>query len=217
MNKRLAAIILLVFAAAGVSSASVILDKVPNLGPFWSPLSSTGSYVYADSFVLAGGSDSLLTKLGVYMELLDVGTPGSEFRFELLADSAGSPDPTAVLGQTASLQATNTSLALVTASLLGPVRLTLGTRYWIAVSTVGLGGVGSYQVGGHTQNSIYNDNGTFWFSNDPTGLTWDAFNGEGRTPEMAIYAEGSPVPEPGTCLALFAGLIALAVLRRKSA
>jgi hypothetical protein len=29
---------------------------------------------------------------------------------------------------------------------------------------------GSYQAGGHTQNSVYNDDGTFWYSNDPAGV-----------------------------------------------
>jgi hypothetical protein len=74
-----------------------------------------------------------------------------------------------------------------------------------------LTGAGDYQVGAHTQGS---DGGTFWFSNNGT-----EFDGQNNNPEMAIYAEasGSAVPEPGTCLALFAGLIALAVARRKLA
>jgi hypothetical protein len=52
--------------------------------------------------------------------------------------------------------------------VVAPVTLLAGSRYWVIGSTVGQTNQGSYGVGAHTQ-SIYSDNGTFWYSNDPNG------------------------------------------------
>jgi len=49
--------------------AATIVDKTPDLGPFWHPLSTTGTYVYTDSFVFSGTTGTLATVLGVYMHL----------------------------------------------------------------------------------------------------------------------------------------------------
>ena len=81
--------------------------------------------------------------------------------------------------------------------------------YWFAATVVGESGPGFYQVGGHTQNSQYNDNGTFWYSNDPSG---QSFDGQNLTPEMAFHV-GTAVPAPAS-LAL-AGLGGLVATRRR--
>jgi hypothetical protein len=76
--------------------------------------------------------------------------------------------------------------------------LTAGVQYWFAANVIGLTADARIKVGGHTQNSGgINDNGTFWFSNDPTGINFD---GQGLTPEMAFRVELEPVPEPTTLL-----------------
>lgn len=182
------------------ASAAVIVDKTPDLGPYWQPLDGTpnGTYVYTDSFVFTGATGTLLDTVGVY--LLSLGGAGTPFRYEVYADNANAPNPASVLGTSGYMQDANTTLHLDTATLLSPFALTNGSRYWIAASTVGQPSQGAYQFGGHTQNSIYADNGTFWFSNDPAGL---AFDGQRLTPEIAIYAASVgiaavPVPEPAT-------------------
>jgi len=142
-------------------------------------LSADGTYVYADSFVFSGVSGTLVDTLGVYMTLPD-GDAGSLFRFELPGDASNSPDPNNVLAVTAYQTSSVSTLQLVTGALLTPYVLTSGDRYWIAASTVGQQGGISYQVGAHTQNSIYNDNATFWYSNDPTG--WTQFRWYERCP-----------------------------------
>jgi hypothetical protein len=215
MRRIMAILVVMVVGATGVGLAGVIVDKVPDLGPYWHPLGvPPATSVYADSFVFSGGPDNLLATIGIYMQLWD-SPPGSTFRFELLGDSSNAPDPSNVLGVTPYLSVSNTALELVTADLLVPVALAAGTRYWITGSTVGQTGGGGYQVGGHTQNSIYPDNGTFWYSNDPNGIV---FGGQRLTPEMAIYGAtaGTAVPEPAAYLTLLAGLAGLAVLRRRA-
>jgi len=111
------------------------------------------------------------------------------------------------------MTASNTTLQLINNTLLSPVSLTNGVRYWVAASTVGQsGGSGlAYQVGGHTQGV---DLGTFWYSNDPAGQNFD---GRSQTPEMAIFVgSGVSVPEPATYTLLLAGF-AVAALRRRRA
>lgn len=194
-------------------SAGVIIDKGPDQGPYWSPLSAASTYVYADSFVFTGSTGTLAETLGIYM--LSQDGMGSNFRFELLADLSDAPDPNTVLAVTDYQQFNDPDLHLVTGSLLIPYALVNGVRYWVAGSTVGQSGGAGYQVGGHTQNSIYQDDGTFWYSNDAAGMSFD---GQGLTPEMAIYVSNSApsaVPEPATYACVVAGLAVLALLRRR--
>ena len=205
-----------IVAFSTLAPAAVILDKPADLGPYWHPLSATGTYAYANSFVFTGTSGTVADTLGVYMRLNEgeEGT-GSPFRFELLADNGNAPDPANVLAVSGYQQYSGTTLQLVTGSLLVPYALTNGTRYWVSASTVGQQGGEAYQVGGHSQNSVYADNGTFWYSNDSSGMNFD---GQSLTPEMAIYVAGgeSAIPEPTASAMIAAGLGLLAFLRRRS-
>ena len=88
-----------------------------------------------------------------------------------------------------------------------------GQRYWFVATCVGEAGTGDFTVGGHTQNSVYPDNGTFWYSNDPPGITFD---GQNNTPEMAFevtldsFAAVS-IPSSGPFgIALLIAMVALA-------
>lgn len=113
------------------------------------------------------------------------------------------------LATTAVLTDPGTTLHLSSAAVLLPAAITDGMRYWIVATTVGLGqGTDVYTLGGHVQNSIYNDDGTFWYSNEPDGLI---FFGRQVTPELAICAGSdasaeSVAPEPGTWTGLLLGL-----------
>jgi hypothetical protein len=205
-------IVLAVVLLASLAPAAVIVDKSPDLGAYWQPLSGDGTYVYSNSFVFSGVSGTLVDTLGVYMQFNGGSAPA--FRFELLGDNSNSPDPGTVLGVTGYQTYTGSSLQLITDTLLFPYALTNGTRYWVAASTVGQSGTGDYQVGGHTQNSIYNDNGTFWYSNNPAGTVYD---GQRLTPEMAIYASGggAAIPEPASIALIAGGLGLLGFFRRR--
>jgi len=188
------------FTANPASAGPIpIVNNAPDLGSFWNPLSGGGTYVYTNSFVYSGPTGVLMDTVGVYLRNI-TNNAGSAFRFEVYADNSGAPDPTNVLGVTAYQQVSNTTLALVTDSLLNPIPLVNGATYWIAASAVGQADQGDYQVGGFSGGG-----GSFWYSNDPTGLTFD---GRNLQPQMAIFASGSPaaaaVPEP-TSLALFGG------------
>ena len=210
---RAAFVLLVLISLVSGAAAVTIVDKVPDLGPQWEPLDGTpyGGYVYANSFVFGGSSGTLMKSVGIYMFNAG-GATGSPFRFEVYADNANAPDPNTVLGLTNYMQVANTSLDLVTRPLLSPINLVNGTRYWIAASTVGQASQGShYMVGGHTQNSIYVDNGTFWFSNDPAGLVFD---GQAQTPEISIYAS-TAIPEVSTFALFGLGTLGLMVWRRR--
>lgn len=183
------------------------LDKTPDQGNFWFPLGEGGTPIYANSFIFNGApADNVLSKLGVHIRNSGTGA-GQDLRFYLLADGTNNPTPTVLSTSLFDVQTNSDVLVLLTADM-GATNLTVGQRYWVAIE--GQGGGEVYQVGGHTQNSVQNDDGTFWFSNPGDFGNWD---GQALTPEMAIYVE--TVPEPATMIALGAGIAALVARRRR--
>jgi len=215
--RRLSVLAVGLFAAANLSFGAVIVDKAPNDIPFgtWNPLSGTGTYVYAGSFVASDAA--LVNVLGIYIANEDTMLDPSQFQLQLWGDLGNAPDPFNVLATTGILTQPSNILALITGNLLAPVNIVAGTRYWIAATTVGLSGTDEYGVGSHIQNSVYNDNGTFWYSNDAAGINFD---GQALTPELSIYAEGDVVggeaPEPATWAMMAMGLGGLAAWRKRT-
>lgn len=203
-------------AIALPATALTTIEKPPDLGPFWQPLSPNGgTYVYSDCFVAPAGADIHVQALGTWLqELVSGGVPegsatrpdfvpegGStpDVRFEIWGD-AGGPDAGNVLATTGTLSPEPTGLELVTAPVqLGATPLTPGQVYWFAATVVGEQGTGAYQVGGHTQNSVYPDNCTFWYSNDPAGVNFD---GQNLTPEMPFSVTLDEVPLPVELLSI---------------
>ncbi len=196
------ALIVSAIVAAGAAVASADITKNPDLGNYWFPVGANGTYVYADSFVADGNS---VYNLGTWLDSL--GTGGSDVRFEVWGDTGAGPDPFNVIASTGTLSIGDTSgLQYFQANASGS--MTSGNMYWFIITGVGETGPGSYQTGGHTQNSQYNDNGTFWYSNDPAGISFD---GQRLTPEMAFHVGTIPAP---ASLALL-GLGGLSAARRR--
>lgn len=200
MRNSIAVTMLAIVAGATVASADITKD--PDLGNYWNPIGPSGSYVYADSFI---ADDVAVNELGTWLD--SVGSGGSSLRFEVWGDNAG-PDAGNVIASTGSMNIGSTSgLEYFSAPASGS--LSNGSKYWFIITAVGESGSGFYQTGGHTQNSQQNDNGTFWFSNDPNGIVFD---GQNFIPEMAFHV-GTGVPAPAS-LALI-GLGGLAAGRRR--
>ena len=211
LNKLLSTTLL---AASGVlllaaAANATTLTKSPDLGNFWQPLGSQGTYVYADSFIAP--STGTVTDLGMWLN-----GGSSSLVFEILADSGNSPNAAVVLASTGVMSFSLGSLTFEHAAPASSSVLTAGQEYWFAGSTVGLGGSGNYNVGGHTQNSDgITDNGTFWYSNNALGI---GFDGQKLTPEMAFSVSiAEAVPEPASMALLGAGLCALSAFRRRAA
>jgi hypothetical protein len=195
INRALVFVLSLLLTTA-VQAASTV-HKPADVGPYWSPLGNQNATdVYANSFIAP--ESGAPTALGTYLMVDSANVPN--LRFEIWGDNAG-PDPTNVIASTGSLALPvdgnlNCFSARVT-TLNGS--LVQDQVYWFAATGVGEAGApGSYQTGGHTQNSVYADNGTFWYSNDPAGITFD---GQNLTPEMAfeVQIEGGAGTE---CLGL---------------
>jgi hypothetical protein len=202
--------VMMTVTLALASAAGADIVKKPDLGNFWFPIDpNNGTYVYADSFV--PDHDCTVTDLGMWLD--DLGSGGSKIRFEVWGDTGGfGPDASNVLSSTGSVSpATNAGLAYNQYSA-SPANLIGGNTYWFAATVVGEKGPGFWQTGGHTQNSDgIIDNGTFWYSNDPSGISFD---GQNLTPEIA-YAVFCKVPTPGSAALL--GLGGLIVTRRRRA
>ena len=200
------------------STFAAFVEKAPDVGDYWYPLSNTGTYVYANSFVAP--EDGTASDLGLW---LNGGSPDVVFQiYGSIGDNpANGPDTTAVLATTAVQSGLSfSSLTYYESSVLGgSTPLTASNTYWFGASTVGLGGdSGYFNVGGHTQNSGgIVDNGTFWYSNDPAGINFD---GQNNTPEMAFkvtYTPGVPnqIPLPSSCLLVVSGIVGIAGVRKK--
>ena len=219
INRVLIAALFLLLTTA-VQAASTV-HKPADQGPFWHPIgNSDGTYVYADSFVAPESGSP--TALGTYLREDLAGPPS--IRFEVWGDDNG-PDPTNVIASTGSLapavDGDLTCFYAAVTTLNGS--LTQDETYWFAATVVGEPlAPGEYQTGGHTQNSVYADNGTFWYSNDPAGINFD---GQDLTPEIAFEVRvngggtasctelAPPAPEPAPIPTLDkAGLLLLILL-----
>ncbi len=192
---------------AGTANAGTII-KSPDLGDYWGPLSSWGTHVYANSFIAT--TTGTVTDLGTWLN-----GGSSALVFEILADSGNSPNGAGILASTAVLSFNNAALTFEHAAPFRGATLIAGREYWFAASTVGLGGTGAYNVGGHMQNSGgITDNGSFWYSNSASGLSFD---GQHLTPEMAFSVTISGLPEPASIALLGTGMLGLGTLGRRKA
>ena len=174
--------------AATIASADTLISKFPNIDG-WFPIGNGGTFVYADCFVAPAGADNTVSALGSWLK--PEGKPISTVRFEIWGDDSG-PSCGAVLATTASFSTTQEGLNLHTHPVTsGGGPLTAGQRYWFVITAVNLGDPKNapYSVGGHTQNSVYVDNCTFWYSNFPEGCEFD---GQQQLPEMAFNVELTP-------------------------
>jgi hypothetical protein len=200
---KLTALLAVASVCAGASAWT--LDKVPDIGPWWNPLGPTGTPIYANSFIFSGGvGEETIVTAGLYLR---TDGSGPDVQMLLLADGGNAPTSTILSTSVGTVSTLSNTLTLVTAAM-SPYAMTAGQRYWLAARSET--GDGTYQTGGHTQNSIYADNGTFWYSNANDLNNWD---GQGLTPEMAIYVD--TVPEPATIAAFALGLGVLVARRRK--
>ena len=198
--------------AAGTTLAGDIV-KPPNEGGTWQPLDpDTGTYIYANSFV--ADETGVVDELGTWLVAGGGAGTGGLVAFEVYGsiggNAANGPDSTDVIVSTGLLDiggGTDT-VDLYTAAPAFSGVLNAGETYWFAANVIGGGPADPYQTGRHIQNSVYNDDGTFWFSNDPTGVNFD---GQNFTPEMSLSV--SIVPAPGAFALL--GLGGLAVARRR--
>jgi len=184
INRVLIATLFLLLTTT-VQAASTV-HKPADQGPFWQPInSSSGTYVYADSFI--SPENGSVTNLGTYLLKLSLDT-GPSIRFEVWGDNGG-PDANNVIASTGSLTlAVDANLSFFDApATIENATLVGGEVYWFVATVVGEAAeLASYQTGGHTQNSACVDDGTFWFSNDPAGVNFD---GQGLTPEMAFEVQ----------------------------
>jgi hypothetical protein len=213
ISLKVLASLLLMVTASMAANANVV--KQPDLGTYWSPLyPDGGTYIYANSFVAdASGTDS---NLGFWAA--NGGGAGKAQVVLGIYGSGASPDSTNVLARTGVINLTLTgSLQFFDAATLFSSNLSSGTQYWFAADVIGLTADTPIQVGGHTRNSGgIVDNGTFWYSNDPTGTHFDGSN---LNPEMAFSVETqvNQVPEPNGVALFGLGLAAIGfALRRKA-
>lgn len=211
MTKTLTA--LSVIALAGGTALAGDIVKGPNEGGTWQPLDpDSGTYIYANSFV--ADENGPVDELGTWLLAQNGDGTGGLLAFEIYSSIGGNvangPDSTDVIASTGLLDIGGGTAALefYSAAPAFSGNLVAGETYWFAANTIGGGPADPYEVGRHIQNSVYDDDGTFWFSNDPTGVNFD---GQGFTPEMSLSV--SIVPAPGAAALL--GLGGLVAIRRR--
>ena len=219
----MAGVALACLLTAPAAQADTIITKSPDLGPFWFPLQTKPSFVYADSFVAP--TSGTVSSIGIWFNDYQGDTSAQPIVFEVVGTASGpggGPDTTDVLATTGVVTLDVTGpLSLYSATTTSSLDLVAGDTYWVAASEVGLTGGGALQVGAHTQNTGgIMDNGTFWYSNDPAGISFSGPN----LPEMAftVTVQGStPVPEPSTWALMLVGFAGLGFVsyrgRRKGA
>jgi hypothetical protein len=197
LAKGILAAVGVIVISASIATADTLISKPPDFGPWWNPVGNSGTYVYADSWIQPAGPDNMASQLGSWLEPLG-GAPNSTLRYQVWADSGG-PNCGSVLASTAPFSTGTPGLNLHTRPVTsGGGPLAAGVKYWFVITAVGFpGGPSPYRVGGHTQNSVYIDNATFWYSNDPAGCNFD---GRNLTPEMAfqVLLTGGATPVEGT-------------------
>ncbi|RYG22374.1 hypothetical protein EON82_17300, partial [bacterium] len=128
-----------ILVAASVASAGTV-DKQPDLGSYWHHVGSTGTYVYANSFIAPSSTELSVESLGIWLQ-----GGSSELKFQILADNGNKPNGGSILSTSAVSSGSYGSLTLVTLPM-SSLTLVAGQRYWAAVSAVGLGGSGGYYV-----------------------------------------------------------------------
>lgn len=194
-------------------SSAWSLDKTPNYqdGDFWRPLALPQTGIYADSFIFTGATGETLAELGVYLRDPD-GNGGGNIRFYLLQDGGNAPTSNILATSLVDVSTNSQTMTLLAANTTS-FSMVNGVRYWVAAQAMTEADI--YITGGHVQNSIYNDNGTFWFSNANDLNIWD---GQALTPEMSIHVKttGEPsVPGPAAVVPFAVGLVAAARRRKK--
>ena len=92
-------VFVLLLLCAGTVSATT-LTKPPDIGSFWHPLSSNGTYVYANSFLSIDNGE--VTDLGMWLREYFAGT--HEVKFQVLGsvgnNVSNGPDTSNVLAST---------------------------------------------------------------------------------------------------------------------
>jgi len=213
-------VLALVGLLAASTSAQTLIDKPPDLGLAHEPFSNSGVFVYADSFIAPTG-DTVVTELGTW--LIPLFGPGATVvAFQVWGEdpNTGGPNWKDVIASTDDFSTETAGLNLHTLPVKhGGGPLTPGLRYWFVATAVGRQGTGGYGLGGHTQNSVVQDNGTIWWSDDPSG---QSFNFQNQLPEMAFQVRLAPtVPALSTMATLVMALVliiaASKILHRKKA
>ena len=205
------------FASFAAPASAATITKSPDLGPYWHELGEGSNFIFADSFVATISGP--VTDIGIWLINSSGDTSAQPIAFNVFGSTDGQPDGANILATTGTiiLDVTNT-LSLFDEKVMSSADLTPGDTYFVAADVLGLSGGGELQVGGHTQNSEgILDNGTFWNSYDPTGITFE----NGIAPEMAFTVTFSPgaVLEPETWTMMLIGFAGLGYVgyRRRGA
>ena len=112
------------------------ITKAPDVGPFWVPLSSSGTYVYADSFVAP--TTGTVSSLGNWLLDLD-GANTQEVIFDVVGTAGGAPDMSNIIATTGVLDLSlTTTLDFYSASTSSSGTLTAGQTYFLAAHVSGV-------------------------------------------------------------------------------